>query len=58
MKPVLKEGEYEYNLEEIAEMLGIARSTVSEDQRNALRKLRAALEKRGYVADDFLESKK
>jgi len=56
MKPVIKEGQYEYNLEEIAKMLKISRSAASEAQRSALRKLRIALEKRGYVADDFLEN--
>jgi len=55
MKPIIKEGQYEYNLEEIAEMLKISRSAASEAQRSALRKLRVALEKRGYNADDFLE---
>jgi DNA-directed RNA polymerase specialized sigma24 family protein len=55
MKPVIKEGQYEYNLDEIAEMLKISRSAASEAQRSALRKLRVALEKRGYNADDFLE---
>jgi DNA-directed RNA polymerase specialized sigma subunit len=58
MKPVIKEGQYEYNLEEIAEMLKISRSAASEAQRSALRKLRIALEKRGYNADDFLEKTK
>jgi DNA-directed RNA polymerase specialized sigma24 family protein len=57
MKPIIKEGQYEYNLEEIAEMLKISRSTANEAQRSALRKLRAALEERGYTAEDFLESK-
>jgi DNA-directed RNA polymerase specialized sigma24 family protein len=54
MKPVIKEGEYLYTLDEIAEMLNISRSTVGEAQRSALEKLRTALEKRGYNADDFL----
>jgi len=58
MKPVIKEGQYEYNLEEIAEMLKISRSAASEAQRSALRKLRVALEKRGYNANDFLEKTK
>ena len=55
MKPVIKEGQYEYSLEEIADMLKISRSAANEAQRSALRKLRAALESRGYKADDFLE---
>lgn len=54
MKPVIKDGQYEYNLDEIAEMLQISRSTANETQRSALRKLRIALEKRGYKAEDFL----
>jgi DNA-directed RNA polymerase specialized sigma24 family protein len=57
MKPIIKEGQYEYNLEEIAEMLKISRRTANEAQRSALRKLRAALEERGYTAEDFLEIK-
>lgn len=56
MKPVIKEGQYEYNLEEIAEMLKISRSTANETQRSALRKLRVALESKGYKAEDFLEN--
>ena len=55
MKPIIKETEYLYTLDEVAEMLNISRSTVGEAQRSALEKLRTALEKRGYVADDFLE---
>jgi len=54
MKPVIKEGQYEYNLDEVAEMLKISRSAASEAQRSALRKLRVALKKKGYNADDFL----
>jgi DNA-directed RNA polymerase specialized sigma24 family protein len=56
MKPVTKESEYLYTLDEVAEMLGISRSTVGEAQRSALEKIRVALEKRGYVANDFLEN--
>jgi DNA-directed RNA polymerase sigma subunit (sigma70/sigma32) len=55
MKPIIKETEYLHTLDEVAEMLNISRSTVGEAQRSALEKLRTALEKRGYVADDFLE---
>jgi DNA-directed RNA polymerase sigma subunit (sigma70/sigma32) len=55
MKPVIKEREYLYTLDEVAEILGVSRSIVGDAQRSGLEKLRAALEKRGYVADDFLE---
>lgn len=56
MKPIIKESEYLYTLDEVAEMLEISRSMVGDAQRSALQKLRTALEQRGYVADDFLES--
>jgi DNA-directed RNA polymerase sigma subunit (sigma70/sigma32) len=55
MKPIIKESEYLYTLDEVAEILGLSRSIVGDAQRSALEKLRIALEKRGYVADDFLE---
>jgi DNA-directed RNA polymerase sigma subunit (sigma70/sigma32) len=55
MKPIIKESEYLYTLDEVAEILGVSRSIVGDAQRSALEKLRVALEKRGYVADDFLE---
>lgn len=55
MKPIIKESEYLYTLDEVAEMLKISRSMVGDAQRSALQKLRTALEQRGYVADDFLE---
>jgi DNA-directed RNA polymerase sigma subunit (sigma70/sigma32) len=55
MKPIIKESEYLYTLDEVAEIMGLSRSIVGDAQRSALEKLRVALEKRGYVADDFLE---
>jgi DNA-directed RNA polymerase sigma subunit (sigma70/sigma32) len=55
MKPIIKESEYLYTLDEVAEILGVSRSIVGDAQRSALEKLRVALEKRGYVANDFLE---
>jgi DNA-directed RNA polymerase sigma subunit (sigma70/sigma32) len=55
MKPVIKESEYMYTLDEVAEMLNISRSMVGDAQRSALEKLRTALKDRGYDADDFLE---
>ena len=55
MKPIIKESEYLYTLDEVAEMLNISRSMVGDAQRSALEKLRIALKERGYVADDFLE---
>jgi DNA-directed RNA polymerase specialized sigma24 family protein len=55
MKPVIKESEYLYTLDETAELLGLSRSIVGDAQRSALEKLRAALEQKGYIASDFLE---
>jgi len=55
MKPIIKESEYLYTLDEVAEIMGLSRSIVGDAQRSALEKLRVALEKRGYIADDFLE---
>lgn len=55
MKPVIKESEYLYTLDETAELLNISRSMVGDAQRSALEKLRLALEQRGYVANDFLD---
>jgi DNA-directed RNA polymerase sigma subunit (sigma70/sigma32) len=58
MKPVTKESEYLYTLDEVAEIMGLSRSIVGDAQRSALEKLRAALKDRGYDADDFLEKTK
>jgi DNA-directed RNA polymerase sigma subunit (sigma70/sigma32) len=55
MKPVIKESEYLYTLDEVAEILGLSRSIVGDAQRSALEKIRIALKERGYVVDDFLE---
>jgi DNA-directed RNA polymerase sigma subunit (sigma70/sigma32) len=55
MKPVIKESEYLYTLDEVAEILGLSRSIVGDAQRSALEKLRTALKERGYNVDDFLE---
>ena len=55
MKPVIKESEYLYTLDEVAEIMGLSRSIVGDAQRSALEKLRAAFKDRGYNADDFLE---
>ena len=53
MKPVIKESEYLCTLDEVAEELGMSRSTVGHAQRTALEKIRVALQSRGYKADDF-----
>ena len=55
MKPVIKESEYLYTLDEVAEILGLSRSIVGDAQRSALEKLRTVLKERGYNVDDFLE---
>ena len=55
MKPVTKESEYLYTLDEVAEIMGLSRSIVGDAQRSALEKLRTALKERGYAVDDFLE---
>ncbi len=55
MKPIIKESDYLYTLDEVAEMLGLSRSMVGDAQRSALEKLRVALAERGYAVDDFLE---
>ena len=55
MKPIIKESEYLYTLDEVAEILGLSRSIVGDAQRSALEKIRIALKERGYVVDDFLE---
>lgn len=55
MKPVIKESEYLYTLDEVAEILGLSRSIVGDAQRSALEKLRTALAERGYDVADFLE---
>jgi DNA-directed RNA polymerase sigma subunit (sigma70/sigma32) len=55
MKPVIKESEYLYTLDEVAEIMGLSRSMVGDAQRSALEKIRIALKERGYVVDDFLE---
>jgi DNA-directed RNA polymerase sigma subunit (sigma70/sigma32) len=58
MKPVTKESEYLYTLDEVAEIMGLSRSMVGDAQRSALEKLRVALKDRGYDVDDFLEKTK
>jgi len=55
MKPVIKESDYLYTLDETAELLGLSRSIVGDAQRSALEKLRVALAERGYDVADFLE---
>jgi DNA-directed RNA polymerase sigma subunit (sigma70/sigma32) len=55
MKPITKESEYLYTLDEVAELLGLSRSIVGDAQRSGLEKLRTALAERGYVVSDFLE---
>jgi DNA-directed RNA polymerase sigma subunit (sigma70/sigma32) len=55
MKPTIKESEYLYTLDEVAEIMGLSRSIVGDAQRSALEKLRVALKDRGYNVDDFLE---
>ena len=58
MKPITKESEYLYTLDEVAEIMGLSRSIVGDAQRSALEKLRVALKDRGYNVDDFLEKTK
>ena len=41
--------------QEIADQFGISRAAVSDMEKKALRKLRKALEKRGYKWEDFFE---
>jgi lactam utilization protein B len=55
MKPIIKESEYLYTLDETAELLGLSRSIVGDAQRSGLEKLRVVLAERGYTIDDFLE---
>jgi DNA-directed RNA polymerase sigma subunit (sigma70/sigma32) len=55
MKPIIKESDYMYTLDEVAEIMGLSRSMVGDAQRSALEKLRTALKNRGYNANDFLE---
>jgi lactam utilization protein B len=55
MKPIIKESEYLYTLDETAELLGLSRSIVGDAQRSGLEKLRTVLAERGYTVDDFLE---
>ncbi len=38
-------------IRQCAEALGVSRATVLNDERRALRKLRLALQRRGYTAD-------
>lgn len=39
--------------QEIADVLGVSRAAVSEMEKTALRKLRKALDKRGFTLNDF-----
>jgi DNA-directed RNA polymerase sigma subunit (sigma70/sigma32) len=55
MKPTIKESDYLYTLDEVAEIMGLSRSIVGDAQRSALEKLRTALKDRGYNVEDFLE---
>ena len=41
--------------QEIADQFGVSRAAVSDMEKKALRKLRKALEKRGYKWEDFFE---
>jgi DNA-directed RNA polymerase sigma subunit (sigma70/sigma32) len=41
--------------QEIADQFGISRAAVSDMEKKALRKLRKALEKRGYKWEDFFD---
>jgi DNA-directed RNA polymerase specialized sigma subunit len=39
--------------QEVAEVLGVSRAAVADLEKNALRKLRIELKKRGYTMKDF-----
>ena len=41
--------------QEIADVFGVSRAAISDMEQKALRKLRKALEKRGYKWEDFFE---
>jgi len=51
----MSETRYEMSQEEVAVELGVSRAMVGKIERKALRKCRAALEKLGYRAEDFLD---
>lgn len=42
---------------DIAQIFGVSRSKIQYIERNAMQKVREALEKRGYKPSDFLEVK-
>jgi len=48
---------HEMTQQEIADKLGMSRSSVNQCERSALEKIRVVLEKRGIKASDLLEVK-
>jgi DNA-binding XRE family transcriptional regulator len=46
---------FEMKQEEVAEALGVNRTTLNYYEREALKKFKKALEEKGYKANDFLE---
>jgi len=56
MEPVAKIA-FHMTQQEVAEKLGMSRSSVNQYERSALEKLRVVLQKRGIKASDFLEVK-
>jgi DNA-directed RNA polymerase specialized sigma subunit len=56
MQPVVK-NTLPMTHQEIADKLGVSRSMVNQYEKQALSKIRKALEKRGIKASDYLEVK-
>jgi transcriptional regulator len=48
---------FEMTQQEVADALGMNRATINYYERQALEKLKKALEKNGYKVSDFLETK-
>lgn len=49
---------FDMTQQEIADILGMNRSTINYYEKQALEKLRVALEKKGFKLSDFLEGAK
>ena len=56
MQPVVKRS-FPMTQQEVADILGVSRSMVNQYEKQALLKIRKALEKRGIKASDYLEVK-
>ena len=54
MQPVVKE-KLPMTQQEVADKLGMSRSSVNQYERSALEKIKVVLKKRGIKASDFLE---